>query len=73
MPIIGKILEGNHTFLSMKKNNVLNGKLKISYKPTLMDVRMNIDANTDIDANTAMDGKNKNTTLLTIKCMHADK
>jgi hypothetical protein len=54
MLIIGKISEESHIFLSMKKSNVLNGKLKISSKLMLMDVNMNI------VASIVMVGKNKN-------------
>jgi hypothetical protein len=54
MLIIGKILEENLTFLTMRKNSVLNGKLRTSFKPMLMVAKMNI------DVSFLMDGKNKN-------------
>jgi hypothetical protein len=38
----------------MKKNSVLNGKLRTSFKPMLMVAKMNT------DVSFLMDGKNKN-------------
>ena len=66
MHIIGKTSEENLTFLNMRKNNVLLGKLRISYKHMQMDASMNTDAHTHTD------GKNKNTTLKITKCMRVD-
>ena len=55
MHIIGKILEESLIFMTMKKTNAHNGRLRILYKPMLMDASMNT------DVNTLMVGKNKNT------------
>ena len=59
--ITGKILEGNLIFSITKKNNVLNGRLKDSYRHMLVDAHRNIDANSH------MDGRSMNTILITIK------
>jgi len=56
MLITGKILEESLIYLNMKRNNVLNGKLRTSSK------HMPMAANMSIDASTAMVGRNKNTT-----------
>jgi hypothetical protein len=66
MLIIGKILEGNHMYLSMIRISVHSGKLKTSYKLMLMDVNMNTDVSTH------MDGRNRSIILIIIRCMHVD-
>lgn len=53
----GKILEENPTSLSMRRSNVLNGKLRISSKLMLMAANMNT------DVNILMGGKNKSIIL----------
>jgi len=43
--ITGRIFEENPIFLTMKRNNVLNGKLKTLFRLMLMAASMNIDVN----------------------------
>lgn len=57
--ITGRILGGNHSFISMIKTNVQIGALVNSLTTTKMDVQMSI------DACRVMAGKSKNTTLKT--------
>jgi hypothetical protein len=66
MLIIGRILGESPIFTTMRRINALNGKPRILCKPTLMDVKMNI------DASTPMDGKNRNIILLIISFMAVD-
>ena len=54
-------------YLTMRRSNVLNGRQRTSFKLTQMDASMST------DVNTLMAGKNKNTTHLIIKCIHAGK
>jgi hypothetical protein len=65
MLITGKILEENLMFTSTKKISASNGKRRILFKPMQMAVNKNT------GANILMDGKNRNTTLLIIRCMRA--
>ena len=57
MLIIGKILEENLMYSTMKRISARNGKPKTSYRLMLMAANMNI------DASFLMAGKSKNTIL----------
>lgn len=66
MRTIGKISEENHTFMIIKKNYVLSGKLRILSDHTLMGVQMNT------DANIVMVGKSNSITQEIIKSIHVN-
>ena len=66
MPTTGKISEENLIFMTMKKTSAQIGKQRTLFQPMLTA------ANMSTGANTLMGGKNKNTILLTSKCMRAD-
>jgi hypothetical protein len=67
MHITGKISEESHNFLITKRNNVLNGKLKTSFRHTQMDVNMST------GVNTPMDGRSRNIIHRTTKCILVGK
>lgn len=67
MPIIGKISEGNLTFLITLKNHARNGLLSSLYQLTREDVKMST------SACLVMDGKNKSTTQKTTSSIFVSK
>ena len=67
MHTTGKTLEESLIFTIMKKSNVRHGRQRHLFK------HMEMGVNKNIDANTHMDGRSKNTILITIKCTRAAK